>query len=157
VVPSLVLPQTIPVCSSPQPLCFQRFAASLSSPKKSTPLESTKSRLFFQNAGVGVPQKSRLWNQQHPDSLFRFCSQVSYGFPNYESFSVSRCLCGNSICSLFSASVSTPRSASTPNRVGASLRYPLPSFPRPRPVCRPFPSLDIQAFRSSDFCYSAVP
>jgi len=40
---------------SPLPLCFHQLAASLSSPKKSTPLQSSKSRLFFGNTrGGGV-------------------------------------------------------------------------------------------------------
>jgi hypothetical protein len=38
---------------SPLPFYFQAFAASLSLPKKSTPLQSSKSSLFFGNAGVG--------------------------------------------------------------------------------------------------------
>src|SRR5712664_1231376 len=52
--PFLVLPRPILACSSRQPLCFHILAASLSSPKKSTPLESNKSRLFFQNTRGGV-------------------------------------------------------------------------------------------------------
>jgi hypothetical protein len=35
-----------------QVTCFHQLAASLSSPKKSTPLQSSKSSLFFGNAGV---------------------------------------------------------------------------------------------------------
>jgi hypothetical protein len=37
---------------SPLPLCFHQLAASLASPKMATPLQSSKSRLFCQNAGV---------------------------------------------------------------------------------------------------------
>ena len=48
-----MFPRPILVCSSRQPLCFHILAASLSSPKKSTPLQSSKSSLFSQNAGVG--------------------------------------------------------------------------------------------------------
>jgi hypothetical protein len=54
VVPLLVLPRPILACNSRQPLCFHILAASLSSPKKSTPLESSKSRLFFQSTRGGV-------------------------------------------------------------------------------------------------------
>jgi hypothetical protein len=38
---------------SPLPLYFHQLAVSLSLPKKSTPLQSSKSSLFFENAGVG--------------------------------------------------------------------------------------------------------
>ena len=56
-VPFLVLSQAILVCSSHQPFCFHILAGSLSSPKKSTPLESSKSRLFFQNTRGGGTAK----------------------------------------------------------------------------------------------------
>jgi hypothetical protein len=39
---------------------FQSFAASLASPKKSTPLQSSKSSLFCQNAGVGWASRTQL-------------------------------------------------------------------------------------------------
>ncbi len=41
---------------SPLPLCFHQLAVSLASPKKSTPLQSSKSGLLFGNTwGEGVP------------------------------------------------------------------------------------------------------
>ena len=52
-----MLSQAILVCSSHQPFCFHILAGSLSSPKKSTPLESSKSRLFFQNTRGGGTAK----------------------------------------------------------------------------------------------------
>ena len=99
------------LCNSLQPFCFHTFAASLTSPKKSTPLESNKSSLFFKiTRGGGVPQKSRLWNQQHPDPFCRLCLQFSYGFPPTPNLSL--CL-GASVAiqsAPFSASASTRRS-----------------------------------------------
>jgi hypothetical protein len=42
------------VCEGPLPLSFHQLAASLALPRKSTPLQSSKSRLFLQNTGGGV-------------------------------------------------------------------------------------------------------
>jgi hypothetical protein len=42
------------VCEGPLPLYFHQLAASLALPRKSTPLQSSKSRLFLQNTGGGV-------------------------------------------------------------------------------------------------------
>ncbi len=50
---------SVPLWQTP---CSQYFVASLASPKKSTPLQSSKSSLFFENAGVwGWASRSRLW------------------------------------------------------------------------------------------------
>src|SRR5712664_3706928 len=93
--PFLVLPRPILACSSRQPLCFHILAASLSSPKKSTLLESNKSRLFFQNAGGWGYRKNRSFGINNIQTLFAAtaCNSV----PNSESLSVSRRLYDNSI------------------------------------------------------------
>src|SRR5229473_5450067 len=47
--------------------CLQRLAASFASPKKSTPLQSSKSSLFLQNTGVGVsPFQTQVSSLQLP-------------------------------------------------------------------------------------------
>ena len=69
-VPFLVLPQTIPVCRSHQPFCFHILARSLSSPKKSTPLESSKSRLFSQNTRGGGYRENRVFGINNIQTLF---------------------------------------------------------------------------------------
>ena len=71
-------PSTFPLKTS-QDLLFQPLADSFTSPKKSSPLESSKSRLFFQNTrGGGVSPKSPFWNQQDPDSFFPTCLRLGY-------------------------------------------------------------------------------
>ena len=51
---------------SPLPLCFHQLAVSLASPKKSTPLQSSKSGLFFGNPGVGYPCPISVLHSQCP-------------------------------------------------------------------------------------------
>jgi hypothetical protein len=74
-----MLPKIIPVCSSTQPFCFHILAGSLSSPKTSTPLESSKSRLFSQNIRGGGTAKIASLESTTSRLFFPApCLQVSY-------------------------------------------------------------------------------
>jgi len=95
-----VLPQTIPVCRSHQPFCFHILARSLSSPKKSTPLESSKSRLFSQNTRRGGGRENRVFGINNIQTLFSDSVCKSVTPAALRSFSAPRCLPGDPIYSL---------------------------------------------------------
>jgi hypothetical protein len=62
-------PRATPAVTLDRSYCCKLFVLSLR--KKSSPLQSSKSRLFSQNTRGGVyPHISPLWNQQHTDSFF---------------------------------------------------------------------------------------
>jgi len=70
VVPFPVLPQTVLACCSRQPFCFHILVDSLSSPKKSTPVESSKYRLFPQNTRGGGYRKNCVCGINNIQTLF---------------------------------------------------------------------------------------
>jgi len=59
--------------------CSQYFAASLASPKKSTPLQSSKSSLFLQNTrGGGIPENPSFGINNIQPLFLRSCLLFSY-------------------------------------------------------------------------------
>src|SRR5258707_1282932 len=98
-VPFLVLPRTIPACSSRQPFCFQQLAASLRSFVNALPLFSIACSLFSQNTRVGVPQRPTLrfprrMLHEAPVSLLRSFTCAYFPSPQgCTALSASLCLC----------------------------------------------------------------
>ena len=69
-VPFLVLPQTTPACSSPQPLCFHRLAASCLSFSALRPLFSLAYSLFGQKQGGGYTLENPSFKISNIQTLF---------------------------------------------------------------------------------------
>ena len=144
-----MLPQTILACSSRQPLCFHILADSLSSPKKSTPLESSKSRLFSQNTRGGGYQKNRAFGINNIQALFSDSVCKSVTPAPLPPFSAPRCLPGDPIRSLlFSLCVNSAFSAPR--------RYPCGAlrFCRPCPLQRAFVFTTIRIPCPATFLFS---
>ena len=130
-VPFLVLPQTTPACSSSQPLCFHRLAASCLSFSALRPLFSLAYSLFGQKQGGGYTLENPSFKISDIQTLFprAVCHSVIPGPP--EPCCARPDLCSRRFCSPFAfitiriASPATPL-FSHPYKWGSALSSPCP-------------------------------
>src|SRR5712692_8582071 len=86
-IPSIVPNDRLSDLQTRQLFCLQKLAASFASPKKSTPLQSSKSSLFLQNTGgggVSVPDPSLQPQASSHGKLYvhASCDSAPSGTPN---------------------------------------------------------------------------